>query len=87
MKTKISSLCNVAMLALGLAVAGGCGDKAKAPVEPTPDAPPDSPPPPDCYTNPTTHEEIINACTTAQSVEKEVDLPLLNEDGSLPPLP
>ena len=86
MKSRSISTKILMLLALGLAPAGGCGDGTKT-VEPTPDAPPDSPPPPDCYTNPTTHEEIINACTTAQSVEKEVDLPLLNEDGSLPPLP
>ena len=86
MKSRSISTKILMLLALGLAPAGGCGDGTKT-VEPAPDAPPDSPPPPDCYTNPTTHEEIINACTTAQSVEKEVDLPLLNEDGSLPPLP
>jgi hypothetical protein len=42
---------------------------------------------PDCVMNPTTHEEIINACTDAEKVAKEPVLPLLNPDGSLPPLP
>lgn len=42
---------------------------------------------PDCYTNPTTHEEIINACTDAEKVDKQPVLPLLNPDGTLPPLP
>lgn len=41
---------------------------------------------PDCYENPTTHHEIINACTTATRVERHPDLALLNEDGSLPEL-
>ena len=41
----------------------------------------------DCFENPTTHNEIINACTTAQSVDKNPDLPLTYEDGGLPPIP
>jgi hypothetical protein len=43
--------------------------------------------PPSCYTNPRTHYEIINACTDAQSFDKNPRLPLLQPDGSLPPLP
>ena len=43
--------------------------------------------PPSCYTNPQTHYEIINACTDAQSFDKSPRLPLLQPDGSLPPLP
>ncbi|MDI1442814.1 hypothetical protein [Polyangium sp. 6x1] len=42
---------------------------------------------PECFTTPTTHVEIINACTDAEKVDKVVNLPLLNDDGSLPPLP
>lgn len=42
---------------------------------------------PDCYSKPTTHVEIINACTDAEKVDKAVNLPLLQPDGSLPPLP
>ena len=42
---------------------------------------------PDCYMFPKTHVEIINACTDAEKVEKHPVLPLLNGDGSLPPLP
>ena len=42
---------------------------------------------PACYTNPQTHVEIINACTDAENVDKVVNLPLLQADGSLPPLP
>ena len=40
-----------------------------------------------CFTNPTTHNELINACTDAQPVAKSPDLPLLLDDGGLPPLP
>ena len=44
---------------------------------------------PDCYTNPMTHIEIINACTTPDvvKIDKQPNLPQLNPDGSLPPLP
>jgi len=42
---------------------------------------------PSCFTNPRTHYEIINACTDAQSFDKNPRLPLLQPDGSLPPLP
>lgn len=42
---------------------------------------------PQCATNPTTHLEIINACTNALEVDKTPVLPLLNADGTLPPLP
>jgi len=40
-----------------------------------------------CFTNPTTHREIINACTNAEFVDKHPDLPLLLPGGGLPPLP
>ncbi len=43
--------------------------------------------PSDCYLNPTTHLEIINACTDAVKISKNPTLPLLNPDGGLPPLP
>ena len=42
---------------------------------------------PDCFPYPTHHQELINACTTSQHVEKNAVLPLLNADGTLPPLP
>jgi hypothetical protein len=42
---------------------------------------------PDCYPNPTTYLEIINACTNAQQVDVSPVLPLLESDGGLPPLP
>ena len=40
-----------------------------------------------CYAKPRTHVELLNACTTAQSVDKQPVLPLLKSDGTLPPLP
>lgn len=74
----------------------GCDDST-AVKEPPPDA---SPPPladagptpeedggaPDCFTNPTTHFEIINACTDAVKILKDPTLPRLLPDGGLPPL-
>ena len=39
---------------------------------------------PECYENPTTHHELINACTDAVKVEKTPALVGLNPDGSLP---
>lgn len=83
------------MLVVAAATAAGCGgdggtvDKydarsvdagiTDAPTTPTDDA--------SCFTNPTTHNEIINACTDAQPVAKDPTLPLLLDDGGLPPLP
>lgn len=40
-----------------------------------------------CFENPQTHYEIINGCTTAQQIFKDSHPPLLNPDGTLPPLP
>jgi hypothetical protein len=42
---------------------------------------------PDCYMNPKTHFEIINACTDADKQDKKPTLPLEYADGGLPPLP
>jgi len=43
--------------------------------------------PSDCFVNPKTHLEIINACTDAVKITKNPSLPLLLTDGGLPPLP
>ncbi len=43
--------------------------------------------PDNCFMNPTTHFEIINACTDAARVDKKPSLPLLLADGGLPPPP
>lgn len=42
---------------------------------------------PDCFDNPMSNYEIINACTTAEKIKKTAVLPLLNADGTLPSLP
>jgi hypothetical protein len=49
----------------------------------------DAGPQPDasCYTNPVTHHQIINACTTAEQIHKTPVLPNRLADGGLPPLP
>jgi hypothetical protein len=74
------------LIALPLVFSTSCGDDA--PDQPQ-DAGIDAPATLDasCFENPTTHEEIINACTTAQKVEKKPNLPLRNPDGTLPQLP
>ena len=76
-----------------MALAAACGDDGGK--QPQQDAPPspkdaavDAPPPPSCFSGtPTTHDQIINACTTAQQIVKPNKPPLLNPDGSLPALP
>ena len=74
------------LFGLSLAFAAACGEDggqqprdAGVDATGTPDAA--------CFENPTTHAEIINACTTAQRVIKKPNLPLLRPDGTLPPLP
>ena len=42
--------------------------------------------PKDCFDDPKTHFEIINACTTATRVPKAPTLSKLLPDGGLPPL-
>ncbi len=43
--------------------------------------------PSDCFMDPHTHFEIINACTDAVKITKNPTLPLLLPDGGLPRLP
>ncbi|MEP6864065.1 MAG: hypothetical protein ABJE66_25780 [Deltaproteobacteria bacterium] len=76
--------------ALALAFVTGCSDdgnnsgpKDAAAIDAGPSSGPDA----SCFTNPTTYNEIINACTTAQKIYKHPNLPLLGSAGSLPPLP
>ncbi len=76
------------LLAASLFAAGACGKNAAAPKDagvdtPVGDAGLDA----SCFTNPQTHYEIINACTTAQKIYKDSHPPLLNADGTVPPLP
>jgi hypothetical protein len=76
-----------------------CGDDSSAVKETLPDGGPtpgtDSGPNPgtdggdggsDCFENPKTHFEIINACTTATKITKNSTLKKLGPDGGLPPL-
>jgi hypothetical protein len=81
MKTKL-------FVVLSLVFAPACGDDGTALRDAAPaDAVDAGPPDADCFMNPQTHDEIINACTTAQKITKNPTLPLLNADGSLPPVP
>ena len=77
----------LALMALG----AGCGDDGGHPQQDAPpsvhDAGVDAPADAACFTNPQTHKEIINACTTAQQIFKDSHPPLTQPDGSLPQLP
>lgn len=67
---------------------GACGSNHKTPTDGGVDTPPaDSGLDASCFTNPQTHYELINACTSAEKVYKPGRPPLQNADGSLPPLP
>jgi hypothetical protein len=66
---------------------GTLPDGAQIPVEAGPDSTLPDGAPSDCVMNPTTHLEIINACTDAVRITKNPTLPLLLADGGLPPLP
>ena len=74
---------------LPLVFAAACGDNADTPKDDAALPPPIDASVPDasCFTDPKTYTEIINACTTAEKVFKDSKPPLLNADGSLPPLP
>ncbi len=73
------------LMAVGVGCGGDDGDNNTGPK----DAGIDSPAVLDasCFNNPTTHYEIINACTTAQQIFKDSHPPLLKPDGTLPALP
>ena len=75
-------------MSLAFVFVAACGDNGGT-VKPV-DAGVDTGPAPDaaCFAGtPTTHEEIINACTSAQKIYKNSHPAKLNPDGSLPPLP
>jgi hypothetical protein len=75
------------LTALPLVFAAACGESGSATKDAAPiDAGP-STPDASCFTNPQTHNEIINACTEAQKIYKDSHPALLNPDGTLPPLP
>ncbi|HEX2569339.1 MAG TPA: hypothetical protein VH877_07250 [Polyangia bacterium] len=76
------------LLLTTLAACPGAGGSSRD-AGPDAGALPDLQPAPDlgCYSNPQTHVEIINACTSSQSLDKTPRLPLARPDGTLPPLP
>ncbi|MFT3925644.1 MAG: hypothetical protein QM778_24095 [Myxococcales bacterium] len=86
-KLHFAALCGLVLLACG----GDEKDNAGPSLEPDAgehvDAGSDAGVPPDCFANPKTHLEIINACSDAERVEANPVLPLLGADGGLPPLP
>lgn len=81
------------MIALGAFALAACGkDNPTAPdadvdaVDATPvDA--GGPIDADCVMDPVTSVQLMNACTTAQRIEKHPELPLRLPDGGLPDLP
>lgn len=87
------------LFAVTLLSLAACGDDAPAKKErdagsePAPDDEPDAEVSeedagePDCYPEPKSYVQIINACTDAERVEKDPKLPQLLPDGTLPPLP
>ena len=78
----------VLVLALGACSSSGGNAQQDAPPTPADSAMPDA----SCFdlsgvSNPT-HYQIINACTNnVDKIYKDSHPPLLNPDGSLPPLP
>jgi hypothetical protein len=66
---------------------GLLADGARPDAGPLPDGALPDGAPGDCFLNPKTHFEIINACTDAVKITKNPTLPLLLTDGGLPPLP
>ncbi|HEY1690997.1 MAG TPA: hypothetical protein VGG39_02480 [Polyangiaceae bacterium] len=94
MRTRVSL--RMRWLVLGAACAAmACGRGSGAAATPGADAgagdvasPADAGGPAPCVTNPQTYLEIINACTDAQAVDKDVNLaPMSAADGGLRPLP
>jgi hypothetical protein len=80
---------NQFLFAVSLAFAAACGSSSNAPKDAGGDAAVSDAGGADasCFTDPQTHYEIINACTNAQKIFKDSHPPLLNPDGTLPPLP
>jgi hypothetical protein len=76
-----------------LALLPGCGNKATT-ATPTIDMakmPMVGPPDLGCYANPQTSNELLNSCppsgVSVDKIDKHPTLPLLNADGTRPPLP
>ena len=81
---------NKTILLLLFALVAACSDSGSkstpdAPVTPAPDAAAAT-----CFSGtPTTHDQLINACVdqSVTVIHKTPTLPLMNSDGTLPPLP
>jgi hypothetical protein len=78
MKTLTNSLRALTLLGL-LGALAACGGNDGAPPANNPDMA--------CANSPTTYVQIINACTTADSVNKMPFFPALAPNGQLPQLP
>ena len=79
-----------ALLAALFCACGGNDAKPDAMTIHEVDAAIDAPAGPDCFMGtPTTHDQLINACPASgvTRIMKHPNLPLLNPDGTLPPLP
>lgn len=77
-------------LALTLLLAAACSDSSTRPAPDAAVTPPDAAPVASCFSGtPTTHDQLINACVdqSVTVIKKTPSLPLMNSDGSLPPLP
>ena len=97
-----SGLLGCAMVILASVTHAACDDSSSAVKEPTAGSGNDAGPradgggldagtlpdgaPKDCFDDPKTHFEIINACTNATKLTKNPTLPRLLADGGLPPL-
>src|SRR5262249_57368061 len=78
------------LVALALSCGGSNNTQTDAPTIHEGDAAIDGKVAPDCFTGtPVTHDEIINACPApgVTRIFKTPSLPLMNSDGTLPPLP
>ena len=85
MKTFLATI-TVAVLSAALAVglsAAGCGSNSGTSADLEGNSNADG----GCVTNPTTHVEIINRCTSAESYDKIPFYPMLAPNGELPMLP
>lgn len=83
-RSLLSAFALCAALAACSGTTPGTADTGTAPALDAAAAQPDAGP--TCFTDPKTHVEIINACTTSQGLEKNPVLPLMTDAG-LPPLP
>ena len=88
MTTMIRAGARLLLLALALVAAVGCNGKSGT-SSPDLGGPPADLAPPTCVTNPETGDEILNACTSAQTGDPAKDAPYhpsLAPNGNLPPL-